>query len=132
VFRRRKFLTGAEAAELGWFTPAGTPMTQQEWDDKSSHSLAIYLDGADDPDPAPDGTPLIDDDFLVLVNAWWEPLQFSIPPTQPGQAWLAEIDSYDPVAPASAPQRHAGDLVTVGPRSVIVLRGPRAIIPAQP
>jgi isoamylase len=25
VFRRRRFLIGAEAAELLWFTPAGTP-----------------------------------------------------------------------------------------------------------
>ena len=25
VFRRRRFLAGREAAELGWFTPAGTP-----------------------------------------------------------------------------------------------------------
>ena len=26
VFRRRRFLAGAEAAELQWFNPAGTPM----------------------------------------------------------------------------------------------------------
>src|ERR1700730_2002376 len=26
VFRRRRFLAGTEAAELQWFTPAGTPM----------------------------------------------------------------------------------------------------------
>src|SRR5262249_32641632 len=27
VFRRRRFLAGTEASELGWFAPAGTPMT---------------------------------------------------------------------------------------------------------
>jgi Type II secretory pathway, pullulanase PulA and related glycosidases len=27
VFRRRRFLAGKEASELGWFTFAGTPMT---------------------------------------------------------------------------------------------------------
>jgi len=31
VFRRHMYLTGVEAAELGWFTPAGTPMTQADW-----------------------------------------------------------------------------------------------------
>lgn len=30
----------------------------------------IYLDGSDDPDLADDGTCLVDDDFLVLVNSW--------------------------------------------------------------
>ena len=40
--------------------------------------------------------------------------------------WHAEIDSYDPAAPAGAAKRHAGDQVTVGPRSIAVLRGPLA------
>jgi glycogen operon protein len=131
VFRRRKFLIGAEAAELGWFTPAGTPMTDEGWADRTSLALAIYLDGADDPDPAADGSPLYDDDFLVLVNGWWEALEFVIPQTQPGQAWLAEIDSYDPASPATAPQRHASDTLIVSPRSITVLRGPRSLVPTQ-
>ena len=29
VFRRRRFLSGAEASELQWFTPAGTQMTSR-------------------------------------------------------------------------------------------------------
>jgi glycogen operon protein len=131
VFRRRKFLTGSEADELGWFTPAGTPMTQDNWADSSALALTIYLDGADDPDPAPDGTPLLDDDFLVLVNAWWEPMEFVIPETLSRQLWLAEIDSYDPAAPAAAAQRHPGDRVTLGPRSMSVLRASRPVAPAQ-
>jgi glycogen operon protein len=125
VFRRRRFLAGAEASELGWFTPAGTPMTAADWADAGALSLAIYLDGSDDPDRAQDGTAMVDDDFLVLFNAWWEPLDFVIPATRAGLEWRAEIDSHDPAAPAAAPQRHAGDRVTVAPRSVAVLRGPR-------
>jgi glycogen operon protein len=125
VFRRRRFLAGAEAAELGWFTPAGTPMTGADWTDAGARSLAIYLDGSDAPDRAQDGTPLLDDDFLVLFNAWWEPLEFVIPETRAGLEWRAEIDSYDPAVPTAAPPRRAGDRVTAGPRSVAVLRGPR-------
>ena len=126
VFRRRRFLAGKEAAELGWYTPAGTLMTEADWADPSALSLAIYLDGADDPDLAEDGTPLLDDDFLVLFNAWWQALDFAIPSTRPGQTWRAEIDTYDPPAVATMPQRQATDLVTVGPRSVTVLRAPRS------
>jgi isoamylase len=126
VFRRRRFLAGQQASELGWFTPAGMPMTGADWANPSALSLSIYLDGSDDPDRAEDGTPLLDDDFLVLFNAWWEPLEFVIPGTRDGQTWRAEIDSYDPPATAVAPERHAGDPVTAGPRSVTVLRSPRA------
>ena len=52
-----------------------------------ARSVALYLDGADAPDLAADGSPLLDDDFLMLVNAWWEPLDFTVPPTRPGQIW---------------------------------------------
>jgi isoamylase len=122
VFRRRRFLAGAEAAELQWLTPAGTPMDDGDWADPSALAIAVYLDGSDDPDRAQDGTPMVDDDFLVMVNAWWEPLRFVVPPTRPGAQWQAEIDSHDPAAPAGAAKRHAGDQVTVGPRSIAVYR----------
>ena len=114
VFRRRRFLAGAEAAELQWFTPAGTPMDDGDWADPNALAIAIYLDGSDDPDRAEDGTPMLDDDFLVMVNAWWEPLGFTLPATRPEAAWQAEIDSHDPAAPGSsaAAPRAAGDDVT--------------------
>ena len=79
MFRRRRFLTGADAKELGWFIPAGTAMTDADWDDSSALAVAIYLDGSDSPDRAADGSLLLDDDFYLLVNAWWEPVTFTIP-----------------------------------------------------
>ena len=82
VFRRRRFLSGAEASELRWYTPAGSAMTGADWSDENALAIALYLDGSDDPDRAVDGTWLLDDDFLVLVNAWWEPLDFVLPATR--------------------------------------------------
>jgi isoamylase len=124
VFRRQRFLAGAEASELGWFTPAGTAMTWDDWANTGALALALYLDGADAPDRAADGSPMLDDDFLVLVNAWWEPLDFTIPPTRPGVTWRLAIDSYDPARPAAAATLETGGTLPVGPRSVAVLRGP--------
>jgi hypothetical protein len=94
------------------------------WADPNALAIALYLDGSDDPDRAADGTWLIDDDFLVLVNAWWESLDFVLPETRPQAGWQVEIDTYDPVSqagPATA-ERKAGDHITVGPRSVVVLK----------
>ena len=101
-------------------------MTGADWSDPNARALAIYLDGSDDPDRADDGSPLLDDDFLVLVNAWWEPLDFVLPVTRPQAAWRTEIDTYDPAASGSsaAAPRAAGDHVTVGPRSIVVLSDP--------
>jgi hypothetical protein len=122
VFRRNRFLAGAEAADLRWYTPAGAYLEAGDWSDPNALAIALYLDGSDAPDRAADGTWLIDDDFLVLVNAWWEPLDFTLPDTRPQAEWRAEIDTFDPAAAGSAAtRRRAGDQVTVGPRSVLVL-----------
>jgi isoamylase len=125
VFRRRRFLAGTERFELKWYTFAGSPMTGAEWADPGGRSLALYLDGSDDPDRAADGSLLVDDDFLVMVNAWWQPLDFVVPPARPHQLWQADIDTYALTPSGPEKPRSAGDTVTVGPRSVVVLRGPR-------
>jgi isoamylase len=126
VFRRRRFLAGAEASELRWFTPAGTEMTAADWADASALGVALYLEGSDDPDRAAGGALLLDDDFLVLVNAWWEPPEFVSPVTRQWAAWHVEVDRYDPasLAGSAAASRVAGDRVTVGPRSIVVLGDP--------
>jgi glycogen operon protein len=125
VFRRQRFLAGALASDLGWFTPAGAAMTEGDWGNPSALALALYLDGSDAPDRAADGSPLLDDDFLVLVNAWWEPLAFTIPATRPGLSWQLTIDTYDPARPAGTAALSAAGQLTAGPRSIAVLLGPR-------
>ena len=124
VFRRGRFLAGAEASELRWFTPAGTEMTGADWSDANALAVALYLDGSDDPDRAADGSLLLDDDFLVLVNAWWQPLDFVIPATRPQAAWQVEIDTYEPESRALSVT--AGGLLAVSARSVVVLSNPRS------
>ncbi len=125
VFRRRRFLAGTEASELGWFTPSGTAMTEADWADTGARAVALYLDGSDDPDRAEDGGLLVDDDFLVLVNGWWEPLEFTVPPTRAGQSWYGELDTFETAARPSPVPPAAGGTITLGPRSIVVLRGPR-------
>jgi glycogen operon protein len=123
VFRRRRFLTGVEAGELRWYTPAGAAMTVENWRDPGARCVALYLDGADDPDYDAGGNPLVDDDFLLLVNAWWEPLDFTIPIARTGQTWHPVIDTYESMGTAASGEVVVGGHVTVRPRSIVVLQG---------
>jgi glycogen operon protein len=126
VFRRRRFLAGQDASDLQWFTPQGNGMTSADWSDTGALAIGLYLDGSDDPDRADDGTPMLDDDFLVLVNAWWEPLEFILPVTREKAAWRVEVDTHDAAATGgSAPALAAGQRRAVGPRSAVVLSDPR-------
>jgi glycogen operon protein len=135
VFRRRRFLGGTAPHELAWFGVDGKPMTSASWDDPASRSVVLHLDGSHDPDRADDGTLLVDDDFLLVVNAWWEPLDVVIPAI--GAAtdearWHTAIDSYtgevhertqvggEQLSPGAAP----GETRRVGPRTLVVLRSP--------
>jgi glycogen operon protein len=103
-------------------------VTDEQWADPTMHAIAVYLDGTDAPDEADDGTPLLDDDFLILVNAYWEEVPVKLPPVrETPQSWFVELDSYDAaVSAANTFARHTGDTVTARPRSVQVLRAPRA------
>ncbi|RYV50933.1 glycogen debranching protein GlgX [Pengzhenrongella frigida] len=118
VFRRRRFLSGVDLAELTWFTPAGGPMRTENWGDPLARGLTVALDGDDAPDRASDGTLLLDDDFLLLVNGWREAIDFTIPAERVDQRWLVELDTGD----LDRAGRAVGSLVRVAPQSIVVLR----------
>jgi isoamylase len=67
VLRRRNFAT---ARDLHWYTPAGTPMTEGDWRWPGARTVAVHLDGTAAPDLDQRGRPRLDDDLLILANAW--------------------------------------------------------------
>jgi isoamylase len=117
VFRRHRIGTGAAAADLRWFTPTGAEMAPQDWAEPCARSIALFIDGATDPDAGADGAPLIDDDFFVFVNTRWEPLTFSVPGGFASRPWEIICDSFDPARTGAVGRQFA-----VGPRSAVVLR----------
>jgi isoamylase len=123
VFRRRRFLQGIEANELQWFSTQGTQMNQEDWDNETTRCLSIFLDGNDDPDTDVDGRPLVDDDFLILVNSWVQPVEFSLPNVGKGSSWVIDIDTGSTAStPTGARAVDAGSHIAVGDFSLVVLR----------
>ena len=95
VFRRRQFFSGTPAHQSGrddldWYRPDGNAMTPQDWNDSNALALTMALSGSTGDDAHPD------DPFLILFNAWWEPLDFSVPEALRDLAWRIEIDTNDP------------------------------------
>jgi glycogen operon protein len=119
VFRRRRDSTGKEAADLRWFTPSGTEMTAENWADSDARNVTLFIDGSTDPDVGPDGTPMVDDDFLMLINACWEPLTFAVPVNPHAPRWDVVCDTFDPARKVTVAQE-----LTVGPRSIVILQLP--------
>jgi glycogen operon protein len=80
----------------------------------------VFLNGQEIPTRTPDGRPVADDSFLVLFNAFYEPIPFKLPARRFGLRWLVELDSF---APNEEPRLLAprADLELQG-RSIILLR----------
>lgn len=125
VLRRRRFLTGAQAEEIGWYATTGQFMTGADWSDPRARCVAMYLDGSDAPDRDDLGAPLVDTDLLLLVNGWSGDVEFTVPDARPGASWTAALDSSEPTgAPAVVAPRSAGARVWVPGWSVLVLTSP--------
>ena len=115
ALRRRGYPVHPDA--LRWFRPDGAAMAGPDWADAAGKSIAMVLSGTLDADLADDGTPMLDDDLAILINAWWEPETF-VPTWAGGTPAVVESDSHDPGRAGTT----AGGPVVVGPRSVVLLR----------
>jgi pullulanase/glycogen debranching enzyme len=119
---------GAWPGTIGWFTPQGTAMTQADWTDPLARAVTAVLDGQAQPDRNRYGRPMFDDDLLALVNGWWEPIEFALPPgpDRPGDpaehTWRLELDTAAGVVrPAETSPHPWGGRLTVQPRSHVLL-----------
>jgi glycogen operon protein len=126
VLRRRRFASGVRRDDIQWFTPAGSAMTHSDWGAGWTRSVVAYLDGTRDADRDDHGTPMLDDDLLLVVNGWWEPLTFTLPDVGSPREWQRELDSRPGSAETVAGQALApGSKLAVEPRSLVLLRAPR-------
>jgi isoamylase len=136
VFRRRRFFAGSadhggqsEVGDIAWFHPSGEPMEDSDWSDGEARMMTVFLNGDAIPTPDAQGRRVADDDFLVLFNADDAEHSFRLPGLAYGERWLVEIDTAVEIGPRPeivAPVwRAAAAEVSVAPRSVVVLRGPR-------
>ncbi len=96
VFRRERFLTGKESRGSGlpdvwWFRPDGRRMTQRDWQRADAHTLGVFLNGLEIPSRTATGEQIVDDSFLFLFNAHYEPVTFTLPTRRFGARWTIEL-----------------------------------------
>ena len=54
-------------------------MTDADWSNDAARAFAVLLNGNAISEPDSRGEPIVDDSFLVIFNAWWEPLPVEYP-----------------------------------------------------
>jgi isoamylase len=119
TFRRRRFFQGRPIRgniDIGWCKPDGTEMTDEDWDDGHVRSLGLFLDGTAIADVDQRGQPVVDDSFLLLLNAAGD----AIPWTLPGQwarPWTVLLSTSEPFLEGRTP----GESILLAPRSAVLL-----------
>ncbi len=127
VFRRSAFLTGearqgSGAPDVWWFRPDGRRMTQTDWSRGDAFTLGAFLNGSEIPTLTFDGEPVADDSFIVLFNAWRDPVTFVLPPTRFGRRWAHELGTDEPELPPNGSTLPARAQVPLRGRALRVLR----------
>ncbi len=142
VFRRRRFFHGRpvpgrpageggvggeyeDLTDIAWFTPAGEEMTKRNWGASYAKSLTVFLNGYAISEPDRRGGRIVDDSFLLMFNAHFEPLEFTVPAGH-GQEWVVVVDTTQPrlPAPGAGARLKAGDALLLADRSLMVLQRP--------
>jgi glycogen operon protein len=120
VFRRRQFFTGApahdaERDDLDWYRPDGAAMTAADWGHSFARAVTAALSGATGDESRSD------DPFLLMLNAWWEPLDFHVPEALRAVDWRIEIDTANPDLKDVLVDSSAA--ITLTGRSLLLTRG---------
>ena len=104
--------------DIAWYNTDGNELSDEAWNLPWNRALGLMLNGSTLQVTDEDGHPVTDDSFLLLVNAYHEGVEFSLPDPPDGKPWVQLIDTEnieDPFAPAPHSEK-----VIVGGRSMRV------------
>jgi glycogen operon protein len=127
VFRQRRWfqgrpIHGSKVHDIGWFTPGGTEMSEDDWNTGFVKSLGDFLNGEGIDAPDLRGERIIDDSFYLLFNSHHEPMSFKLPAREWGRNWVKVLDTADSLPEASERKFRAGWKVQVQSRSLVMMR----------
>lgn len=125
IFCRRKWfqgmpIKGAGLEDIAWFLPEGTEMEDSHWQNDFARSLAVFLNGQGIRSLNDDGTKVVDQSFYIMFNAFWEPIEYTLPPMKYSKRWVKVLDTAFEKIERSE-EFEAEQKVKVGPRSIVVL-----------
>ena len=104
VLQRRKFfhgrpIRGGDIKDISFFEPGGYEMSDEHWNAGFVKCLGVRLAGDVIADVDERGETIRGDTLLLLINAHWEEIPFTLPTTKVEHVWEAMIDTRDDYLP---------------------------------
>jgi isoamylase len=122
ILYRSRFVVGSHNDELDvddvtWLSPAGAGMTAGQWQDSNARCFGMLLDGrAQESGIKRRGS---DATLLLIYNAHYDVVNFTLPSVAQGQNWTGLIDTNQP--DAQLPAFPFGHVYAVTGRSLVAL-----------
>jgi isoamylase len=125
-WRRSYYETSPSRARKGdnlaWYRADGAPMTDEDWGNGLLRSIGMFLHG-DAPEIRDAESKRVEDrDFLMLLNAHHEAVDFTLPAGAIEGAWQVVIDTNEPQQkPEKGPELPRDAVLKLAPRSFVLL-----------
>jgi glycogen operon protein len=127
VFQRRRWFQGRPlrgTPDIAWLKSDGTEMTEDDWTSGHAAGIGMFLNGDGIQARDQRGQRVVDDSFLLLLNAWHEPIEWKIA-DQWGEAWEVLVDTAMGLprnVPTNGSTEAVRGAVVLTDRSVVLLR----------
>ncbi len=128
VFRRRRHfqgrpVKGSPLEDIGWYTPSGEEMSDEDWETGYARSVSVFLNGEAIREPDSRGERVRDDQFWLLLNGHHEELETTLPDVGAGERWEVLLDTHAPLLDSVDPRSvKTGEPFDLAARSILLLR----------
>jgi glycogen operon protein len=127
VLRRRRFfqgrqIRGSRVKDLTWFGPDGSEVTDEQWRASGARTLGVQYAGDAIEERGPRGERIVDDTFLIILNADERPVAFTLPDPEAGRRWEVVLDTIHASFGGAHAEHDGGAVYRVAERSVVCLR----------
>jgi isoamylase len=127
AFSRKNWFNGeavtkSGVADIAWFLPDGSEMSEDNWNHDFAKSVAIFLNGLGLHSVNAEGNKIIDDSFYIIFNAHDQPLSYKLPANEYAKDWELLIDSHKNPNEEVKGKFKAEDTIQVEGRSVVLLQ----------
>ena len=126
MLRRRHFfqgrrIRGSEVKDLAWFRPDSKEMSDEDWSNSEARCFGLRLAGDAIEELDDRGNRIVDDTLLILLNAYHEPIPFTLPAHRRKMRWEVVVDTYEPGVQRKKRLMRGGEVYELKDRSLAVL-----------
>ena len=95
---RRKFfqdrtIRGSVVRDIAWYGTDGNEISDEAWSEQWNKSIGLMLNGKTLGVMDDEGSPVVDDSFLILVNAADQGVEYVMPEPPDGNLWRQVLDT---------------------------------------